>query len=252
MHTYCFTIDDNIRFLKEITAAAPSSLFQHPYMGMLRRLHERFGIKIQLNLFYRMPGFTLAEMPDRYQSEWQGNADWLKLSFHSEQENDRPYITADYAEVYRDCAAVHREILRFAGKASLAATTTVHCCYTTRAGAQALADLGMRGLLGLFGTRISYGLSEDLAEPLRQGKTLSYEGITYGKLDLVVNNFKRDAVLPMLRQLLRQDELHVMIHEQYFYPDYRAYQPDFEEKLADVFACLSAEGFENRFFEEMI
>ena len=252
MHAYCFTIDDNVRFLKEITETAPRSLFDHPYTAMLRRLHERFGIKIQLNLFYEMPGFTLADMTAAYRREWLENAAWLKLSFHSKEETDRPYITSPYGEVYQDCAAVHREILRFAGDASLAATTTVHCCYTTREGAKALGDLGMRGLLGLFGTRISYSLSEEQAAILCEGKTLSHEGVTYGKLDLVVNNFKREDVLPALEALLRQSELHVMIHEQYFYPDYRRYQPDFEEKLAAVFARLTAAGFENRFFEEMI
>ena len=252
MRTYCFTIDDNIRFLKEITEGAPSSLFHHPYTGMLRRLHERFGIKIQLNLFYRMAGFTLSEMTDHYKSEWQANADWLKLSFHSLEEVASPYLTASYDEVFADCAAVHREILRFAGKASLAATTTVHCCHTTRAGVQALSNLGIRGLLGLFGTRTSYSLSDDVAEILRQGKTLSLEGITYGNLDLVINNLKRDEILPALAALLHHDEIHVMIHEQYFYTDYRAYQEDFEEKLAITFARLHDAGFKNLFFEEMI
>lgn len=252
MPAYCFTIDDNVRFLKEITETAPRSLFDHPYTAMLRRLHERFNIKIQLNLFYQMPGFTLADMTAAYRREWQENADWLKLSFHSKEETDRPYASSPYEEVYRDCEAVHREILRMAGKASLAATTTVHCCYTTREGRRALADLGMRGLLGLFGTRISYSLTEEQAAILCEGKTLSHEGVTYGKLDLVVNNFKHEDVLPMLNSLLTQDELHVMIHEQYFYPDYRNYQPDFEEKLATVFTRLAAAGFQNRLFEEMI
>ena len=51
MKTFCFTIDDNIRFLKELTAQKPGSMFDHPYLAMLRRLHERFDLKIQLNLF---------------------------------------------------------------------------------------------------------------------------------------------------------------------------------------------------------
>ncbi len=252
MPAYCFTVDDNVRFLKEITETTPKSIFDHPYAAMLRRLHERFGIKIQLNLFYEMPGFTLADMTAAYRHEWQENADWLKLSFHSKEETDRPYISSPYEEVYRDCEAVHREICRFAGTATLAATTTVHCCYTTREGAKALADLGMRGLLGLFGTRASYSLPDEITAILRQGKTFSHEGITYAKLDLVVNCFKHEDLLKELAPLLTQDEVHVMIHEQYFYPDYRAYQPDFEEKLATVFTRLAAEGFENRFLEEMI
>jgi hypothetical protein len=43
-----------------------------------------------------------------------------------------------------------------------------------------------------------------------------------------------------------------MIHEQYFYGDYKNYQPDFEEKLALALGFLANEGYESRFFEEMI
>ena len=30
MKTYCFTVDDNIRFLKELTENGSASLFDHP------------------------------------------------------------------------------------------------------------------------------------------------------------------------------------------------------------------------------
>ena len=59
MKTFCFTVDDNIRFFKEITEQGLGSIFEHPYLAMLRRLHERFGVKIQLNLFFKMEGFGL-------------------------------------------------------------------------------------------------------------------------------------------------------------------------------------------------
>ncbi len=64
MKTFCFTIDDNIRFLKEITERKYKSIFEHPYAEMLKRLHEKFSLKIQLNLFYRVDGFDLSEMSD--------------------------------------------------------------------------------------------------------------------------------------------------------------------------------------------
>ena len=256
MKAFCFTVDDNIRFLKEITQDQPKSLFDHPYTAMLRRLHEAYGIKIQLNLFYAMAGFSLAEMTDRYADEFCACADWLKLSFHSERENDRPYATAGYDEVFGACCAVHREILRFASPASLASTTTVHCCYSTDAGVRALADLGMRGLLGLFGTdekpRVSYSVREELAREIRRGATVIDRGVAFADLDMVVNNFSIDGVLPKIASLADRSLLHVMIHEQYFYEDYPRYQPDFEEKLCITFAELARLGFENRFFEEML
>ena len=54
MKTFCFTVDDN--FLKELTEGNYNSIFDHPYLALYRRLHERYGLKVQLNLFYRTEG----------------------------------------------------------------------------------------------------------------------------------------------------------------------------------------------------
>ena len=51
---------------------------------------------------------------------------------------------------------------------------------------------------------------------------------------------------------MTRKSLCVMIHEQYFYGDYKAYQPDFEEKLTAVFSYLAENGYQSRFFEELI
>lgn len=256
MKTFCFTIDDNIRFIKELEETGAESLFDHPYPAMLRRLHEKFGIKIQLNLFYRMTDFDLSMASDRFKNEWQENADWLKLSFHSERENVYPYQNSGYDEVFHDCEAVHREILRFASAASLANTTTVHYCQTTPDGTRAMADNGMKGLLGLFGTNekpsTSYSLDEEKASEIRNGKILTLDGMAYAAIDMIVNSVKHENITSTLASLVPRETLRVMIHEQYFYQDYKAYQPDFEEKLTTVFEILKQNGYESRFFEEMI
>ena len=257
MSLYCFTIDDNILFLQDLQKEGIESLFDHPYTAMLKRLHERFDLKIQLNLFYETEGFCLADLSDRYRDDFAACADWLKLSFHSKTNHPpHPYATSEYAEVYADGEAVQRQILRFAGAASLAATTTVHYCSTTRAGAAALADLGVRGLLGLFGSdgtpRTSYSLPEELGARLRRGEILSTEGVAYASLDLVVNCFKKEELLPTLRAILPRDTLRIMIHEQYFREELHYFQPDFEEKLVTVFSYLEGLGFQSRFFEEML
>lgn len=254
MKTFCFTVDDNIRFLKELTEQNAGSLFDHPYPAMLRRLHEKFHVKIQLNLFYRMEGFELARMSDRYAKEWEEASEWLKLSFHSDRENESPYENAGYEEVFSDCHAVNEQILRFASPKSLAKTTTVHYCRTTAEGLTALADNGVVGLLGLFGAsdapRISYGLDETTAEAVRGGATVSVDGMAFASIDMVVNRVKLQDLLPRLGELLCRDSIRIMIHEQYFYEDYRSYQADFEEKLATVLQALGDRGYQSRFFEE--
>lgn len=256
MKKFCFTVDDNIRFLMELTESSPDSIFDHPYLALWRRLHEKYGICVQLNLFYECEGFDLSQMTERYRAEWEENADWLRMSFHSRLENLRPYEKSGYDEVYADCSAVNREILRFAGERSLARTTTLHYCLATHQGLKALYDCGVRGLLGLYGDgehiRSSYQTSMLCVGVIRRGGTVLDGGITYGGIDIVLNSFTRQQILSKLSALSSREEIRVMIHEQYFYEDYPAYQKDFEEKLDSTFCCLLASGFESRFFEDMI
>ena len=81
MKKFCFTVDDNVRFFKEITERDYASIFEHPYLAMYKRLHGKYGLSVQLNLFYEMPSFNLTEMTDKYAEEWRENSDWLKQSF---------------------------------------------------------------------------------------------------------------------------------------------------------------------------
>ena len=255
MKKFCFTVDDNIRFFQALSGGNECSLFSNPYLALYKRLHDQYNLKVQLNLFYEMQGFDLSQMTDRFRDEWTQNAHWLKLSFHSRLENINPYRASGYQEVYEDCAAVHREILRFAGEGSLGKTTTIHYCQTTTDGLRALRDHGIQGLLGLFGSddtpQTSYSLLETDAVRLRKGEILHREGLDFYSLDLVMNLYDQDELMLRLRNLLHRDSLRVMIHEQYFYSDYPAYQPDFEEKLDRAFGFLHQNGYASCFAEEL-
>jgi len=253
---FCFTIDDNIRFLKEICEEGCESIFCHPYMAMLKRLHDEFGLKVQLNLFYKTEEFDLSDMTDRYISEWEENSGWLKLSFHSEFENVKPYEFSGYDEVFAHCYAVNREIKRFASDKALAETTTVHYCVATPEGIKALSDNGIKGLLGLFGDgnspMTSYGLDEEKAELLRNGGIYRDVNMAYAGIDIVLNCHSKAENLFLLDKLIGRKNIKVMIHEQFFYKDYPDYQWDFEEKLRSVFDVLTETGYKSVFFEDLI
>ena len=223
---------------------------------MYRRLHEEFGLKVQLNLFYCTGGFDLSEMSDAYYDEWRENADWLKLSFHSELESFRPYESAGYCEVYEDCRRVNEQIKRFASPAALASTTTIHYCLLTDGGLKAIRDVGVVGLLGLFGTseepRTSYGIGEADARKIRDGETIKIGEISFASIDIVLNSFSTERIIDKLSGLTDRECIRVMIHEQYFYEDYTRYQPEFEEKLRSTFAFLSNNGYQSGFYESLI
>ena len=256
MKSFCFTVDDNIRFFKELTFGEYNSLFDHPYLAMYARLHASYGLKVQLNLFYQTDGFDLSMMTEKYRQEWEQNASWLKLSFHSLYENENPYLTAKYSEVYTDCERVHREIVRFAGEASLADTTTVHYCQTTTDGLCALKDNGVKGLLGLFGTEeasmTSYSIPTSYGKALRQGEVLTYNGVDVAAIDLILNQINAKRISDAIQPFWGRNHIRLMIHEQYFYEDYPAYQPDFEQKLATAFEQMKQNDYCSVFFEEQL
>ena len=256
MKKFCFTIDDNIRFLQELTQGNYPSLFSHPYAALLKRLHEKHGVKIQLNLFYENGSFTLAQMTDKFKQEWQENATWLKLSFHSRLENVRPYERSAYEEVYRDCQNVHQQILRFADEKSLAKTTTIHYCRTTREGLRALKDCGVEGLLGLYGDaddlRTSYCCNEEQASFARAGNVVYEDGLAFAGIDVILNIYSLEENIRRLTAIQGREMIKIMIHEQYFYSDYHKYQPDFESKLEAAFSFLEENGFKSCFFEDII
>ncbi len=256
MKQFCFTVDDNIRFFKELTCGSYESLFDHPYLALFRRLHQKYDLKIQLNLFYECDGFDLSGMTDRYREEWRNNAHWLKLSFHSKLENVKPYEFSAYQEVFENCKSVQDQILRFATDSSLAQTTTVHYCLATAAGVKALKGNGVKGLLGLYGDEqapmLSYQNTVEEGKRIRGGETVFSDGIAYAGIDVVLNLYSREEILKHLLPLAERRLVKVMIHEQYFYPDYCNYQPDFEEKLDATFAYLKGQGFCSTFFEDVL
>jgi len=256
MKNFVFTVDDNIRFLSELAKGGYCSIFEHPYLALYKRFHERYGLNVQLNLFYECDGFSLSDMPEKYKSEFEAVSDWLKMSFHSRLENLHPYESSSYCEVLSDCNAVNREIVRFAGEDSLAKTTTIHYCRATNEGCLALRDAGVSGLLGLYGTvsepRLSYAINESEGRVIRSGENLTVCGITHAAIDLIINTVARSDIADKLSPLLDRQTVKIMIHEQYFYPDYPRYQPDFEEKLNAAFYILTENGFKSAFFEKII
>ena len=253
---FCFTVDDNIRVFKEITENCYESIFDHPYLAMYRRLHKEFDLKVQLNLFYRLEDFDLSQMTDRYYGEWKENSHWLKLSFHSDYENLRPYESSSYDEVYNHCRLVHEQIVRFASPEALADTTTIHYCLLTEGGIRAVEDNKVTGLLGLFGNnenpRTSYGIEEAEASRIRNGEIVKLGNISYASIDIVLNQFSEDEILKKLEALKQREIVKVMIHEQYFYGDYKRYQPDFEDKLRSTYKFLLDNGYRSVFFENLI
>lgn len=146
-----FYIDDTIWALRDITRIKPASMFDTPFFNMLKTAHDKYGLKVQLNLFYRTDSFygnddfCLADVTDAYKSEWEANSDWLKLAFHAKEEfPDYPHINARYEDLKAQYKAIEGEVLRFAGEKTFTYATCPHWLPVSKDGVKALYDCGVR------------------------------------------------------------------------------------------------------------
>jgi len=261
---YRFSVDDNILFLIDLARKAPSSMFDDPYLAFWLRMHQKFGVNVHFNIYYRTEGFDLTQMPDRYRAEWQRNADWIRLTFHGlEDEPPRPYLSASYEKMRKDFLMVTNEIKRFAGPELLSPFTTIHWGEAPLEACRALRDNGIRGLAGYFVLDpetgkpiVSYYLDKDRALHLN-GRDCWYdaeEDLLFVKHDLVVNAVPLGSIPSHLDSVAsdphRSEVMEVMVHEQYFRPELKYFQPDIQERVIAALEWLGAHGYRSVFYDD--
>lgn len=261
---YRVSTDDNILFLKDIAEHAGTyrSIFENPYLAFWRQMHDKYGAKIQHNIYYETPGFNLSQMPDKFKSEWRQNASWMRLSFHARSNDpDRPYVHASPEKLLADFRLVASEIERFAGKEALSTFTTIHWGEATEAAVAGLRREGVRGLAGYFRVSgdfpsVSYYL--DLPQVLhlmnRDYWRDTVNDVLFIRHDIVINTIPLAEIVPYLERIAadphQSEVMELMIHEQYFYPAYRAYEPDFRERVERAIDFVHRRGYRPVFYEE--
>jgi hypothetical protein len=262
---YRFSVDDNIEFLRELALRADdyASLFDHWYLGFWRQMHEEFGAKIHINIYYQTVGgeFTLRQMPDKWKDEWAANSDWLHLTFHALQDQpERIYKDATYDQMAADFDLVVGEIERFAGRSVLSKATTIHWAEAPLEACRALRDRGIRVLVAIFRREFDgecptgYYLSTETKD-YANTRDAYYDpeaDLIFVSEDATVNNLALDEIEPWLD---RQQEsphtselMELLIHEQYFRRERREHDPDIREKVVRSLKWVTERGYEPVFW----
>ena len=305
--TAYFFVDDVIWCLRDLTRTKPTSIFDVPFLAMLKRVHDKYGLKVQLNLFYRtdyfygMDEFTLADVPDSYKAQWQANADWIKFGFHALQEfPDYPFVNADYADVKKLNGMISGEVERFAGSGMYAKAVVPHWGPMSKEGCKALADSGVKAMWVSNGPRyaydgdpasLPYGHSFRLLNNRKPETALYWRGtrntainssicgynhlptdltaLTRGTLKSVydkdtgmafkkfsnapcLNLYPIDTIVPAFEKVCGKEVIIFADHEQYFFKDYFAYQPDYVEKILVASKWLKDNGYRFAFIEDTV
>ena len=264
---YTISLDDNIWALADLSKNKDSytSIFDNPYFGVYKRVHERYGAKVRMNLFYEIDNpcglemygpFNLSMMTDRYKEEFIANSDWLHLAFHAKTEfPDNPYVNACVEQFKEEYEMVIKEIRRFAGDEVIEAVTTNHWGSGSKDIVQIERGLGISALMGYLeidsegNPSVSYYLSpKQISHANEYGFWKDHEtDMIFGKIDVVLNCHRAEEIIKKLAQgkqmYPKKGFIEVMIHEQYFYPSYHNYLPDFEERILTACQWCSDHGY---------
>lgn len=241
---------------------------------MYKKAHDLYGACVNINLFYETDAmknfnekgkyFNLSMMTDKFKSEWEENSDWLRFSFHARSEfPDKPYQFTSGARIREDALRINEEIIRFAGERAVSSTTTVHWGEATEEGVCALRKIGYTALAGYFTCRsdgtpsVSYFYSKEIVDHVGARDFWVNEdiGVLHSSIDLVLNTIKYEQLTERLGSIKacphRAGFLDLMIHEQYFYPEYKYHIPQFADLVTDAAKWAAENGYEGTFFESL-
>ena len=262
---YRLSLDDNIWFFQDIVKNNYKSLFDNPYLGLMKEMNEKYGTKVHANIYYCCPEFgtfNLSQFPDKYKGEFEEASEWLRMSFHAFKNlPDEPYIHASYEQAYEECEMVTNEILRFAGEKTLSDYTTIHWCSGTYGASKAYRANGYKYLQGgLNGLKpICYYVDDEkyYEAVCKYGNYYDADiDIVFTTSDSCLNITYQGGISHQLDERVKQYPLNgfvdLIIHEQYFYPHYRAYLPDYRERVEEGIRWCVEHGYKPSFRSELL
>ena len=269
-YKYRFSLDDNIWFLQDLALNRDKygSMFENPYLALIKSIHEKHGTKFHLNIYWETPrngGFCIKDMPDRYKDEFIDNSDWIRISFHANaNEPQRPYTHVSYDQMYFEAERINKEIVRFAGEQTFSKTVcTIHWGDVSTEGAKALRDLGYKAFVTTFNWNRADGV--DLRSYLgdREVNILQKYGFWYDKEYDIYHFRYNDGIQRIppssIYRLFDDTESSyplyrfkdICLHEQYFYPDYSRHQPNYFEKMDTACSWCDEHGYKPIFMDEL-
>jgi len=273
---FALSVDDNIWAFADLTKNQDkyTSIFDNAYLNVYKKAHDTYGTTVRLNLFYEMDNkcglnmygpFNLSMMTEKFKDEFKANSDWLHLAFHAYSEfPDNPYVNADYAKMKNDYQKIIAEIKRFAGEEVIEYATTNHWGSGNPEVVRAERAQGLRTLMGYLDldsegkSFVSYYLTpSQIMHANEYGFWKDHsEDMIFGKIDLVLNNFTPEEIVEKLSQAKekypKKGFVEVMIHEQYFYPSYASYLPDFAERILTACKWCRENGYTPAFVSDVV
>ena len=280
---YAVRIDDNCFFMTDLARQKPARLFDHFYLKGLKAVHEKYGSKFILKCFFRNDHdeakFTIDQVPSTYRNEFEDNADWLHLAFHALSEfPDRPYQHCTEERLAHDYDMTMNELIRIAGEKACTPPTNVHWAMLPPERFHLMRERGVRILTssGFMSNRIYVdGQVEDLQGGSCDIGFFYEQDVAHHMLakrcfydpdhDLFLSRsffcFNIDTPAEIEAKIRQEDAaaaatgcemIESVGHEQYAYPHYMNYLPDYFERLETACRVPAELGYRPVFFQDGI
>ena len=275
---YAVRIDDNSFVFTDLQKQKYDSLFDHFYLKGLKELHEKYGSKFILKCFYENAHdpekSNLAGVPSCYRDEFEKNSDWLHLAFHAWAEfPDRPYQHCSTERLAHDYDTTTAELRRIAGEKCCTPPTNVHWAMLEPHNFSFMRSRGLKILtssgflsnriivdgrietLEQGGCDIGFFYEQDVARHMLQ-KRYFYDDDHDLFLSRSFFCFNIDTPEEIEAKIKAEDakgESDVMEsvgHEQYAYPFYAMYLPDYFKRLEASCRVPAELGYKPVFFQD--
>lgn len=277
---YAARIDDNVFFFNDLAREKPKHAFDHFYLKKLKELHNSYGTKFILKCFFRddhdPEHFTLDRCPDCWKQEFEDNSDWLHLAFHALSEfPDRPYQHCTEARLAHDLELTTAELRRIAGDRGCTAPTNVHWAMLPPNLFHVMREHGVRILTssGFMNNRIiqdgrvetisgaacdiGFFYEQDVAQYMAAKRSFYdadhdlFLSRTFLCCNIDTKEELREKIIAEDKKQLC-DFLELIGHEQYAFPRYENFLPDYAERWECACRTAVELGYEPVFFNDGI
>lgn len=254
----------------------------HVHLNLYYEFDERSAADFSAHKEY----FNLSMMTDRYRKEFEENAHWLTLSCHANANypsKPNQVLSPDF--ISQAIRKTNQEIRRFAGPVSLVPVTTMHFgngyveplrafrengyliqCASFRMVNNDEAYISYYGRDGLPAHIRGSGLDAyaqqsdvEMGTPGRDIWKDTKEDVIFSHTDMVLNVVKEiptEKIEQWLDDYLaahpEKGIVSMIIHEEYYYPDYRSYIPDCGERVLRAIKHVYDKGFRGAALEKLL
>ena len=245
-----FSFDDIAYSLHDLCVNPYASAFDQPFLRDLRVIHRETGAVFTLfcfNRFGKIPGYDIANLPDRYHTELAAESHWLRFGFHAEDDASKYAHTPGALESFLRCTEA---LTRFAGEGSIDSFLRLGFFSGSEESVRALQGAGLRGLYAADDDRLSYCLDQQENDTvIREGAYRDSQGMLYVRTLPRLDRTTAEEIIAVIESNPAYRALtEVFMHEYVYLSD----PETFRERIAAIARWTNGQGYTHRFHSDEV